>query len=71
LCVGVRSLADATEQLGFRAFFTVLIFKLSELTPDLSRKQKALFILKALVAQIASFMCMMVYTSSARFVSDM
>jgi hypothetical protein len=50
-------------------FFTVLIFKLSELftSSSLSRGQKAIFVAKAFVAQIASFACFMSYVLSSRF----
>jgi hypothetical protein len=49
-------------------FFTVGIFKLSELfsLSSLSRGQKAMFVAKVFVAQIVSFACFMSYVMSSK-----
>ena len=53
-------------------FVTVLIFKLSELTSSMTRVEKAVFVAKAFVAQIASMYCFVwIFISAARNMSDL
>ena len=53
------------------SFFTVFLFKLSELTSSMAPAQKAIFVAKAFVAQIASMASFMSYIDTIRSISDM
>ena len=53
------------------SFFTVFLFKLSELTSSMTPAQKAIFVAKAFVAQIASMASFMSYIDTIRSISDM
>ncbi len=48
----------------------MLIFKLSELTPSMTTSAKAIFVVKAVVSQIAAFMCFIMTIMTANSVSD-